>query len=452
MTDLFICFKKNTSLDFLKGNKEHIKKYVIHSNNSSSSSLKNIIEEKTADTYISTLERLFAVDFITGSLPLTAVFKNDNPDSFIQKRHQLYDKTSNSKSNNVQPALRKFFDWIKFGDFVSCDCSECKVFLDKICKRIVKTNSVCKNCLCGDILHCGERFGCHRNVNGVNVCFGVKKCYNCDFYFPLCSFSNMFENVTQEYELENIITGQLNLCNKCNIKTNVKTNWGYQKNASTLHNSYYHGAEKMARPKRKLYMELPKNKEVSVVATNTEKAPHKKTASFVESYYNNLKQCLQWVKEQKQSLENNYVKYVKGIESKIDLQKRLDAHETNTIRKIISTYEVTDSSFVQFIDRKQYVLIPKKNERIQLKEKKKHTIILKKTHKGGIYNYFCCKRTSKKRKRSTELNFKKTAWTYRKNQVALEKFGFGPKKKKKTIPKHRRSQVRRITDNFEMKY
>ena len=37
-------------------------------------------------------------------------------------------------------------------------------------------------------------------------------------------------------------------------------------------------------------------------------------------------------------------------------------------------------------------------------------------------------------------------------QSYLEMWGFGRPKKKKRLPKHKKSQIRRITDNFETCY
>lgn len=426
-----ICFDKLNILSAFNTNKENIYKFIINSNNSSSSSSKNVVETKTATTYISTLERLFETDFLLGSTTFTSVFKNDNPVGFIKKKHILYDKTNESKSNNVQPALKKLFEWMKHGSYKKCNCEKCFELYDILSLKVVNTTNFCENCMCGDPLHCNKQFGCHMKLDGEEICFGLKKCSNCKYYLPCCSFDKMIQNVTEAYELENIIKQDLYLCNKCVVKCGIKKTWGHQKNATTLHKSFYHGKKKMMRKRRKLITVIPKNNEITAVKKDKSLAPHKKTVTYLETYYNNLKGAIKWVKEQKSLLEQKVSNFVKNIDTKIQTQQNVTQEEAMFTKEIVANYEVTDKDFIKFIDKKQNVLIPKKNERIELRFNKRHIVKLK-----------------RKRKRQMLLTQKEV----KQRQSYLEMWGFGRPKKKKRLPKHKKSQIRRITDNFETCY
>ena len=280
-----ICLDKISSLEFIQHFKSKIKLHIQKSINTSSSSSKSVVESKTAETYYGTLERIFESDFLTGSLSFTDLFQNDNPTTFIKKRHLFYDKTNVSKSNNAQPALKKLFEFMASYEWSYCACPKCTSCLNLLRKKKHTISNICGNCLCGDKLHEGKPFGCHLiDKNGKVACLGSKKCSSCNYRLPLCCYSKMFQGVKQKYELENIITQQLYLCNKCFFKNNVNQQWGHQKNASTLHKTFYH-ASKMKRKKRKLKTQVPKNNQVQQVTRKGNLASHKKTANYIKKYY-----------------------------------------------------------------------------------------------------------------------------------------------------------------------
>ena len=372
-----------SSLEFIQHFKRAIKVYIQKSINTSSSSSKSVVESKTAETYYGTLERIFESDFLTGSLSFTDLFQNDNPATFIKKRHLFYDKTNVSKSNNAQPALKKLIGFMTSYEWSSCDCPKCTSCLNLLRKKTHTISSICGNCLCGDKLHEGKAFGCHLiDKNGKSVCLGSKKCSSCNYRLPLCCYSKMFQGIKQKYELENIITQQLYLCNKCFFKNNINEQWGHQKNATTLHKTFYH-ATKMKRKKRKLNTQVPKNNQVKQVIEKRNLASHKKTAGYIKNYYWNLKKSLEWVKKRKREYESNYETVVEKIKEKINRSTKITSTETVLLRNIIAKYEVIDKSFLKFQKRKKFVLVPKKMKRIKLKENKCHIIYLsnKKRHR-----------------------------------------------------------------------
>lgn len=379
----FVCLDKISSLEFIQHFKSVIKLYIQKSINTSSSSSKSVVESKTAETYYGTLERIFESDFLTGSLCFTDLFQNDNPTTFIKKRHLFYDKTNVSKSNNAQPALKKLFEFMASYEWSSCDCPKCTSCLNLLRKKTHAISNICGHCLCGDKLHEGKAFGCHSiDKNGKSVCLGSKKCSSCNYRLPLCCYSKMFQGIKQKYELENIITQQLYLCNKCFFKNNINEQWGHQKNATTLHKTFYH-TNKMKRKKRKLKTQVPKNNQVLKVTNKSNLASHRKTANYIKNYFYNLKKSLAWVKERKQEYKSNYHSVIKKIQEKIERSSRLSSTEITLLRNIVAKYEVIDKSFLKFQERKKYVLVPKKMKRIELKENKCHIIYLsnKKRHK-----------------------------------------------------------------------
>ena len=449
------CLTKVSSLDFIRHHKLYIKSYILRSINTSSSSSKSVVESKTAETYYGTLERIFELDFLTGSLSFPDLFQNDNPITFTKKRHLFYDKTNSSKSNNAQPALKKMFEYMASSQFPCCPCEKCTAFLNLVRGKAHNVSTICGSCLCGDKLHEGEAFGCHSvNSKGQAVCLGSKKCSSCNYRLPFCCYSKMFQGVKKKYELDNIITQRLYLCNKCFFKNNIQKQWGHQKKASTLHKSFYH-TTKLKRKKRKLNTQIPKNNEVVPVANKNNLASHRKTATYISNYYKNLKKSLNWVKQNKSHYKVMYKKVIQGIIKKIERSKKITKAETLLLLKIVSKYEVIDQSFLKFRDKKKFVVVPKKMKRLELKENKRHIIYLSKKRKHREVKNTPLHLSDYDDADNDEEVIDIAGLTHiikkteeQKNNDRLFLWGLDRRvKKKKKIPKNKKNNMRGITDD-----
>ena len=191
-------------------------------NKSSRDSCKRI-SEKCCRTYQCNAKKCIQSDPEAETLTPDTIYRR-NYHMWIKGKHLMCDlmkKHINTKKNDIQPALKKMFEWFNWElDNYPCPCEKCvdlKLFLKT--DAINRVQHRCRNCLCGLEEHEKLEFSCH--ING--VCQGRKMCSYCFKYKPQCNFGFMLKYVKNEVALKKfrllnfMCNTSVFICNTCFI-------------------------------------------------------------------------------------------------------------------------------------------------------------------------------------------------------------------------------------------
>tara|TARA_B110000008_G_scaffold279089_1_gene324855 strand:+ start:3970 stop:5073 length:1104 start_codon:yes stop_codon:yes gene_type:complete len=141
---------------------------------------------------------------------------------WIKGKHLTCDvmkKFVRTKKNDIQPALKKIFEWFEWEmKHYPCSCNVCSNLRLFLKEDIVPTVQYrCPKCLCGLKEHNCLNVPCHKD----GVCQGIKYCSYCFKYKASCNFSLMIREMkynvnSNEYDLPRFVfESSVNICNLC---------------------------------------------------------------------------------------------------------------------------------------------------------------------------------------------------------------------------------------------
>jgi hypothetical protein len=181
------------------------------------------ISEKCCRTYHCNAKKCIQSDPEVDTLTADIIYRR-NYNMWIKGKHLVCDlmkKHINTKKNDIQPALKKMFEWFNWEmKMYPCLCDNCKSL-----RLFLKNESVshiqyrCPNCLCGLEEHEYLNVSCH--IDG--MCQGRKMCSYCLKYKSTCEFGFMVKYLKgevkyNEYKLINYAyESSLFICNGCFI-------------------------------------------------------------------------------------------------------------------------------------------------------------------------------------------------------------------------------------------
>ncbi|MAD25918.1 MAG: hypothetical protein CMO44_17285 [Verrucomicrobiales bacterium] len=227
-----VCMNSNL-LQTLLWNKERFY-YVVsnHLTNKSSRDKKSIVSGKCCRTYFCNAKKCIQSDPECENLTADTIYRR-NHRLWIQGKHLMCDtmkKHVNTKKNDIQPALKKVFEWLDW-EMINypCDCLPCTILKDYL--NTEKPSCIqhrCSLCLCGLEEHAKLPVPCHKD----GVCQGITYCSFCFRYKPKCNYTLMFNYLKvdvslKEFDLINFIyDSSINICNMCFVsnKRNKFTN------------------------------------------------------------------------------------------------------------------------------------------------------------------------------------------------------------------------------------
>ena len=191
--------------------------------NKSSRDASKKISEKCCRTYQCNARKCILSDPERATLTPDILYRR-NHNMWVKGKHLMCDlmkKHVNTKKNDIQPALKKMFEWLNWEmENYPCPCDPCKalrLFLreDKVTHKQYR----CFKCLCGLEEHNCLDVSCH--IDG--VCQGRKMCSFCLKYKAHCGFGFMIQYFKERIAMKDTALlkfacdSSISICNSCFI-------------------------------------------------------------------------------------------------------------------------------------------------------------------------------------------------------------------------------------------
>jgi hypothetical protein len=193
--------------------------------NKSSRDASKKISEKCCRTYQCNARKCLLSDPEKAFLTPDIIYRR-NHHMWVKGKHLMCDlmkKHVNTKKNDIQPALKKMFEWLNWEMSVHpCPCEACKKLRVFLKEGVVSHKQFrCPQCLCGLKEHECLDVSCH--ING--VCQGRKMCSFCLKYKPQCAFGFMVQFFKERVAMKDYTLlrfacdSSAYICNSCFITT-----------------------------------------------------------------------------------------------------------------------------------------------------------------------------------------------------------------------------------------